>query len=167
MKRLASHPLSTKMMTSFCITFASDTIGQSIGGLPYSALRAMKFALYNSCFTTSINHVWFDYLDRVVLPENPKSVESVVSKTFLDQFVASPPLVGLFLCFIKFAEGRPDQALAFLAERYFSTLLNVWKVGIPLAVSMFTIIPPELRILASNIVGFSFSIFLSVTCVNN
>jgi hypothetical protein len=107
-----------------------------------------------------------EYLERAVVPNDPKSAKSVVSKTLLDTFVATPPLVGMFLCFVKFAEGRPQEAVEFLVERYAKTLLNVWKVGIPLTVTMFAVIPPNLRILAGNVVGFLFGVFMSVTCVN-
>jgi hypothetical protein len=166
MKRLAARPLTTKMLTSFCMTTASDIVGQAIGGLPYNVFRTVNFALYSSCFTTCINHAWLEYLDSVIMPDNPKSVKSVVSKTLLDTFVATPLLVSLYLCFVKFAEGRPDEAAVFLVERYANTLMNVWKIGIPLTVTMFAAIPPNLRIPIGSVVGFLFSIFMSVTCVN-
>ena len=166
MKRLAARPLTTKMATSFCMTAASDIVGQAIGGLPYSVIRTINFALYSSCFSTCINHAWLEYLERVVMPDNPKSAKSIVSKTLLDTFLATPPLIGMYLCFIKFAEGRPEEAIAFLAEKYTKTLLNVWKIGIPVTVTMFAAIPKDLRIPLGSVVGFLFSVFLSVTCVN-
>jgi hypothetical protein len=107
-----------------------------------------------------------EYLERVVMPDNPTSVKSIVSKTLLDTFLATPPLIGMYLCFIKFAEGRPEEAIAFLAEKYMKTLLNVWKIGIPVTVTMFAAIPKDLRIPLGSVVGFLFSVFLSVTCVN-
>jgi hypothetical protein len=166
MKRLAVRPLTTKMFTSFCTTVASDVVGQAIGGLPYDIVRTANFALYSSCFATCVNHAWLDFLERTVMPEDPKSTKSVVSKTLLDTFVATPPLVGMYLCFVKFAEGRPHEAAAFLAERYAGTLLNVWKIGLPLAATMFAVIPPVLRIPVGSVFGFFFSVFLTVTCVN-
>lgn len=169
LRSLEARPLLTKSLTSFGMTYLSDTVAQLLGGaagafgwgkfgyaaalcvhskqsfvLPvsiavgwcsshsmaprcttagYSIWRCVRLALYAASVGAVTGHYWHRWLDATCCPERPQSWRAVGGKLALDQLLFAPVMTGVWLAFIKAAEGAPHLAAPFVAEKLLGTLL--------------------------------------------
>eukprot|EP00887_Chlorella_sp_A99_P007818 scaffold20.g7818.t1 len=133
----------TKAATSFACTLLGDSIAQAVGGMPYSALRAVKLAGWAATVGSTSGHAWHRWLEATVIPERPRSAAAVGIKLLLDQVCLTPVMTALYFVFLKAVlEGSPHLVIPFIQDKL------------------------DLRILFGSALGLAWGVFLSCSCVN-
>lgn len=168
LKSLEHKPLLTKAFTNFFLTVVSDSVAQLIGGIiGYSLFRCVRLGLYAATIGAVSGHYWHKWLDCSCFPREPTAWKTVGSKIALDQMIFTPLMTGLFFAFLKAVEGQPHMILPFISEKLGSTLLVGYTVWPAVNIITFRYIPQDLRILFGSAIGLFWSIYLSLSCVNN
>lgn len=167
---LVQRPVFTKSLV--CL------VGFAIGDLAAQTLTAPKtgqrgvdwkrtanMAAFGFCFQGPVGHVWYNMLDRTILPTNPASPLAVVSKVAADQLLMAP--IGM-VCFYAwstiFTHGL--AALGTVWPRRVRETLPVatraaWTFW-PLAHTInFRFIPTEQRMLYINLVAIGWNAIFS------
>jgi len=75
-------------------------------------------------FLGPLSYHWYKYLDKV-LPK--KTIDSILKKILLDQFVGAPVFIFLFLMIVAFLEGKDFKQSfnEFLIKFPFIYLVNI------------------------------------------
>ncbi|KAI3437713.1 hypothetical protein D9Q98_000161 [Chlorella vulgaris] len=167
MEALDQRPLLTKAATSFVCVCVGDSLAQAIGTAPFSASRILGIATYSCTVGAATGHYWHRWLETHVSPDNPTSDSAVGTKILLDQAVLTPVMTAVFFAALKLMEGRPDAILPFMQDKYVQTLLAGYAIWVPWNYASFKFIPQDLRILAGNVVGIGWGMYVSVSCINN
>lgn len=80
----------------------------------------------------------------------------------LERFTYAPFFTAVSLFFLSLFEGRqPEEALGNLKRLYLNILLTNWKyLTLPVFIN-FNFVPPMLRVLVANLIGFFWIIYLA------
>ncbi|KAH9086862.1 hypothetical protein Ae201684P_000280 [Aphanomyces euteiches] len=94
LKLLETHPLTTKAITSAGIAGTGDFICQTaFESKPFDVRRFVTFTTLGGVFIAPTLHVWYGFLNRVVVGTTTKAV---ATRLVLDQFVFSPTFLATF-----------------------------------------------------------------------
>ena len=119
-----------------------------------------------------MSHFWYKNLDGIVQATRSKNysqqssaMTSIVETLFrlcLDQLLFSPLLNTVFYSLMTlWNEKSLRNAPNVVRTNLLPTMLRSWRVW-PLAqVVNLSVVPPELRVLFANMIGFGWSIYLS------
>eukprot|EP01027_Heterolobosea_sp_BB2_P010923 GEZU01015953.1.p1 GENE.GEZU01015953.1~~GEZU01015953.1.p1 ORF type:complete len:130 (-),score=37.44 GEZU01015953.1:89-478(-) len=114
-----------------------------------------------------IIHFWYQLLDRLFKNANPNSKWVPMLKLLLDQLLFAPAINIFFFSVMSVLDGKPEEAPLRIQEKLWPTLTTSWKIW-PIAQYInFNYIPPELRVLFGNCVGFFWSVYLAMITSNN
>jgi protein Mpv17 len=161
---LTANPLKVKTLTSFFGFTLGDLIAQSpdmLSGKPWDYMRTARFSAFGLCIHGPIGHYWYQFLDRTVMTNAPKSGIAVATKTAIDQLLWAPIFTSIFFSFMKTVEGHPDQVVDEVKTKLWPTMKVNWGVW-PLAhLINFRFVPSSQRILYINSVQIGYNTFLS------
>jgi hypothetical protein len=184
MRCLNSAPVPTKSVTFFFISALGDLLSQTIqargvaGGLSLNWHRLRVYAVLGAVYVAPVIHVWFGYLERLKSPGGPLASlpgwKAVAAMTFIDQTVgATIVLSSIYVVFelldtaMKMQPFSVPAAFASgvtkLQREFKPTMLMNWRIW-PLANAInFGLVPPQLRVLFSNIISVAWNAFLSAS----
>lgn len=185
---LETKPISTKAITSGCISFTADVLCQRIDqenhvskndkiSFQWDKLRTFKFSLLGLCFIGPTLHFWYTNLFRMLPGTN---LGRVIQRLALDQFLFSPTFIctimSLVLVLDRSCDGLlnkelPNESLLKtienkLRQEYATTVQTSWLVWLPASFINFKFIRVELQTLFSNCVGLLWNIYLSKVAHN-
>lgn len=158
--QLYTNPLRTKSVTSAIIYVLGNYTSQRISGSKVTELNSLiSFGAYGLLFGGSIPHYFFQCLEWLV----PGSSALATVKQLLIQRLIFTPLYQLFTLYtISRFEGRTHrQAIQQLIPIYVPVLIANWKWLTALSIINLTVVPPVLRVVFMNLVGFVWSIYLA------
>eukprot|EP01133_Synstelium_polycarpum_P010597 gene10597-12331_t len=160
MKRLKYSPISTKALTSATLSFTSNIIAQGvIERRKIDWPRVIKFTIWG-LLSSPLVHYWHIILDRMF--RNIKDQYQVWGKLIADQLIFAPFINIAFYTVLALLDRKPGSILIKLYFDLMPTLKASWKVW-PLAQFInFSFVPSHLRVLFGNLVGFLWSIYLTV-----
>lgn len=167
---LAMHPMTTKLATGAMGTFLGDLLAQVMQyrtgdmktGFSYEPVRCLRLLFFNVVVATPWCIFWYGLLDKLVLP-GQEGVHVMVAKMGVDQFIAAPFFITVFLAASKVLEGKANEAIPFAKNTIKPTLIANWKLW-PLAMLFnFGVVPPDMRILFVNVVALVWTVYLSLT----
>ncbi|GAM25535.1 hypothetical protein SAMD00019534_087100 [Acytostelium subglobosum LB1] len=160
MKRLRTNPISTKALTSATLSFTSNVLAQRvIEGKKIDWSRVIKFTIWG-LLASPVGHFWHIFLERLF--RNVKEKYQAIGKLVVDQLIFAPFINILFYTVLSLLDGKPGAILIKLYFDLIPTLMASWKVW-PLAQFInFKFVPPHLRVLFGNLVGFAWSIYLTI-----
>lgn len=150
-------------LLSFLTAIYLDEISTGAG---FDALRFARMSAYGVMIDGPVGHFFYQFLDRKIFPEDPKSTQAVLAKTAIDQCIWAPLMTCVFLAFLTTLEGRPDVSviMSVIQAKLVPIMLANFTVW-PLAhLVNFRFVPPEQRILFNNIVAIGWTTYLSFTC---
>jgi hypothetical protein len=162
-KKLDSHPLLTKGITSGIISGTGDVICQFLsnpdggGGLDF--LRTGRFFLMGAFWVAPVTHLWYGALSTRLLP-GKRTVWKVGQRLAVDQFAFSPIFLPSFMGILWTLEGRtniPNQLVEVLPE----LLVASWSLWIPAMSINFGFVPLKYQVLFGNVAALMWTVYLS------
>eukprot|EP00200_Dunaliella_tertiolecta_P008705 CAMPEP_0202374400 /NCGR_PEP_ID=MMETSP1127-20130417/5236_1 /ASSEMBLY_ACC=CAM_ASM_000462 /TAXON_ID=3047 /ORGANISM="Dunaliella tertiolecta, Strain CCMP1320" /LENGTH=352 /DNA_ID=CAMNT_0048971543 /DNA_START=240 /DNA_END=1298 /DNA_ORIENTATION=+ len=135
--------------------------GGLLPGFKYDPARAARFLLFSVLLATPVAHQWFNFLDKVILPDAPTSPLAVVLKMMSDQFLMTPFMTSVFFAVMTTLEGHPDRALTTVKDKIKPTLKANYLLWPAAHLVNFGLVPLDLRILYINIVAIGWTVYLS------
>lgn len=94
----------------------------------YDWARTFRLALFNGGFMAPLGHHYYGALDRKVFPLMPTSPKAVASKVAIDQLLFAPVCTVFFYAYKCFMEGRSDDLIPELKQKWAPTLLAGYKL---------------------------------------
>jgi protein Mpv17 len=175
---LHEHPLFTKAIMAAAIFFVSDTASQYItrkdkNSFDWSLSRALSGSTFGIVATVGL-HYWWGLLEAVVkkqLPLSTHRLANTATKVLLDQSIKAPLYIYTYFVLTKFLNEQMDgtsdwqkswrDANANAVEILPSTMLQHWKVWIPVHSFNFYFVPLHHRVLVQNSILVFWSGYLS------
>ena len=106
-------------------------------------------------------HFWYEMLDRVVMPTQPKATTAILAKMIADQVIWSPLNTCIFYASLAMMEGHGGDVGSILHDKLLPTVLAGYCLW-PLAhIVNFKFVPARNRLLYINVVNLFWSIFLA------
>ena len=160
--KLASHPLKTKMCTSFSLMTAGDVLAQELdpdGPETWDYKRTLTMSGIGLCMHAPWFHFWYKWLDRRFAG---KSAKTVLTKLPLDLCFAGPVYVSGVLCVSELARSG-DQATCYPFCRHVFPTAYSAGVGIHAVFQTvnFRFVPSRQRILYDNATSLMWKTMLS------
>ena len=166
-KRLETHPLLTKGVTSGLIAGAGDFLCQMIvqqndastATIRWDHFRTGRFAFLGAALVAPACHYWYAALASWFTA--PTTI-ALVQRVALDQFVFTPGiLVSWLTCLWALEhEGRPPK-LSTLTESVPGLLVSNWMLWIPAQSINFRFTPVPYQVLGSNVISLVWNTYLS------
>lgn len=166
-KRLETHPLTTKGVTSGLISATGDVICQYLTSPdePWDLTRTAHFLFMGTFWVAPITHVWYDALSTRIIP-GARSRTKVFQRLMLDQFGMAPLFVPSFMAGLWILEGR-DKIWEPLLEVAPEVIQANWALWIPAQVVNFSLIPLNYQVLFSNVVALVWTVYFSWANANS
>lgn len=163
-KRLETHPLLTKGITSGIIAGSGDAICQwivasSSDDISWDWVRTSRFVVLGAVWVAPITHYWYDALSHVFLP-GIRTRAKVLQRLTLDQFGFAPIFCSSFLAGLWVLEGRTEiwEPLQLVIP---GVIQANWALWIPAQIVNFGIIPLKYQVLFGNVVALVWNVYLS------
>ncbi|KAF2904138.1 hypothetical protein ILUMI_02027 [Ignelater luminosus] len=158
--QLFNHPIRTKAISCCVIATAGNLVSQYISGckeLSHNSLVA--YGVYGLIFGGTLPHYFYGWLERTV-PEDASF--NVIKKLVLERLVYSPLYIAFTLYVIARLEGKDHKtAIRQLEALYWSVLTSSWKYLTLIQFINLQFVPPMLRVLIVNLVGFFWTIYVA------
>lgn len=162
------HPILTKALTSGIIAWSGDAVCQLLierntNEHQYDAWRSVRFGFLGMALVGPVCHHWYGFLARIIPSQE---AQGVAKRVFLDQFVFAPVFLNGFCTALWLLEGRRfNYSIAVYLEQIMETLpaviLTNWTLWIPSMALNFRYVPVQYQVLASNVIGMVWNVYLS------
>uniref|UniRef100_A0A2M4AMJ7 Putative conserved plasma membrane protein n=1 Tax=Anopheles triannulatus TaxID=58253 RepID=A0A2M4AMJ7_9DIPT len=159
LEQLFEHPLRTKAITSCVIASSANLASQKLtGAKQLNTDSVLAYGLFGLIFTGPLSHFFYGWLDRVTNDARFKKLLMLLG----ERLFFAPTITALSLYFIsRFEYKSHDEAIINLVTLFRSVLRGNWKfLTLPVFIN-FNYVPPMLRVLFANIIGFCWILFLS------
>lgn len=176
LKILEAKPMQTKIGTSMAAAFLGDTIAQSLSTRKDETFkpdfaRTARLCIFNGGMGL-FGHFYFAALDSGVkigaaarattgALTSPAHIFTSISKTFIDQGIFAPIATMMFYLFKVSTEGRPSEFVDEIRVKYVNTLIAGWKLWPAAHMVNFLFIPPQHRVLYTNVISVAGTYVLS------
>lgn len=172
------HPIFTKAVMAAAIFFVSDSASQYIqsrhkDSFDWSFSRALSGSSFGIVATVGV-HYWWGLLEAVVkkrLPLKTHRLANTACKVILDQSIKAPLYIYTYFVLTKFLNEQMDGAQDWqaswteanrnAAEMLLPTMLQHWRVWIPVHSFNFYFVPLHHRVLVQNSILVFWSGYLS------
>ncbi|XP_055624354.1 PXMP2/4 family protein 3 [Toxorhynchites rutilus septentrionalis] len=158
-EQLFNHPVRTKAVTSCVIATSANFCSQKIGGCKkVNTDTLVAYGLFGLIFTGPLSHIFYQWLERITQDNRFKQLLMLLG----ERAIFAPAITALSLYFITRFEGKShEDGVSNLNDLYKMILTNNWKyLTLPVFIN-FKFVPPMLRVLVANIIGFCWIVFLS------
>lgn len=119
----------------------------------------LSYSAFGLIFGGSVPHYFYKLIEAIV----PEDFEyKRLAEFILERLTFAPVFTALSLYFLSLFEGKsPEEALFTLKKLYLPVLLTNWKyLSLPVFIN-FNFVPPMLRVLFANLIGFFWIIYLA------
>lgn len=177
MAALAVHPLETKLATAAALAVAGDAIAQRRDkDAPYDTSRAASFVLFDTAYRGGFQHAAFpwiiehcrgDTLASLVPPgaeplADPSLLAAVECTAFNQLLVVPIVYYPLFFGITGAVQGLSASESVQRAKGSFVDLtLRNWKFWIPAQLAQFALLPEELQVPYTCVMGLVWNVILS------
>ncbi|XP_055534706.1 PXMP2/4 family protein 3 [Wyeomyia smithii] len=158
-EQLFDHPVRTKAITSCVIATSANYCSQKIAGAKKANSNTLvAYGLFGLIFTGPLSHYFYKWLERVTEDRRFKQLLMLLG----ERAIFAPAITALSLYFITRFEGKShEDGCNNMNDLYKLILVNNWKyLTLPVLIN-FKFVPPMLRVLVANIIGFCWIVFLS------
>ncbi|EAT41845.1 AAEL006538-PB [Aedes aegypti] len=158
-EQLFNHPVRTKAITSCVIASSANYCSQKIAGTKkVNTDTLVAYGLFGLIFTGPLSHLFYQWLERITNDRRFKQLMMLLG----ERAIFAPAITALSLYFITRFEGKShEDGVSNLNDLYKLILVNNWKyLTMPVLIN-FRFVPPMLRVLVANIIGFCWIVFLS------
>ncbi|RZF35493.1 hypothetical protein LSTR_LSTR010184 [Laodelphax striatellus] len=157
---LYTNPIRTKAFTSCTITLLGNYVSQKIQkSRSFDQDVFIAFGLYGLIFGGTIPHFFFNFLEKSV----PGDSRIGALKQFLIERLIYAPLYQAFSLYAlaRFEGKTHEDAVSNMSKLYLPVLKANWYYLSLFQYINFRMVPPMLKVLYVNLIGFFWSIFLS------
>ncbi|XP_046491379.1 PXMP2/4 family protein 3 [Neodiprion pinetum] len=152
---LYSTPLKTKALTSCCIATLGSYVSQKLSRakhLNHDSLIA--FALFGFIFGGPVPHYFYQHIHKLT--------KHSLGILLIERILYTPCFQVLSLYMLARFEGKTHEtSYAQLEKLYWPVLAANWKYLTLFQFINITFVPPMLRVLVVNLIGFFWSIYLA------
>ncbi|XP_020706588.1 PXMP2/4 family protein 3 [Athalia rosae] len=154
-QNLYTNPLKTKALTSCCIATLGNFVSQKLRGVKYLNQDSLvAFALFGIIFGGSVPHYFYQHVHKIT--KHPLGI------LLIERLVYTPLYQVLSLYMLARFEGKSHEAsYAQLEKLYQPVLLANLKYLTLFQFINIKFVPPMLRVLVVNLIGFFWSIYLA------
>ncbi|XP_067011073.1 peroxisomal membrane protein 2 [Anabrus simplex] len=160
MEQLHYHPIRTKSISSCVIALSGNVVSQYMSGakvLNQDSLIA--FGLFGLIFGGTVPHFFYQLLDRVLTEETSNLY---MKQLLIERLIYTPLFQALALYMLARLEGRSQkESKQQLLRLYWPVLKANWIWLTVLQYLNLRVVPPMLRVLVVNLIGFFWCIFLA------
>ncbi|KAH9955326.1 hypothetical protein BGW80DRAFT_1395212 [Lactifluus volemus] len=161
-KLLLKRPLATQCVTSAVLFASSDIIAQQAiesKGKEHDFSRTARLTFFGGCLFGPPASKWFAFLNRLRFATPTKAV---IYRTWLDQTIMAPVVVGWFFTSMSLMEGKGSSGVVdSLKTTYAPTLMRAWMVFTPSQIINFMLVPPQFRFVFIGVVNLIWNTYLS------
>ena len=105
--------------------------------------------------------MWYQFLDKVVMPDNSSSTNAIVTKMVLDQAIWAPLNTALFYAYLAMANNHLSSLPDTLQAKLLPTILAGYALWPVAHLINFKYIPSNQRLLYINVVNLFWTVYLS------
>lgn len=106
-----------------------------------------------------ICHNWYNFLDKIIVG---RSLDMVMKKLMLDQFICSPVIIMSFFATVAIFEDNPLESFNEEVKDKFWTLYKAeWVVWPPAQIINFYFLPTKYRVLYDNTISLCYDVYTS------
>ncbi|CAH0555646.1 unnamed protein product [Brassicogethes aeneus] len=158
--QLFEHPIRTKAISCCVIATAGNYASQQIAGVKQLNVQSLlAYAAFGLLFGGTIPHYFYLGLEKLV-PEEAAFV--VIKKLFMERLIYSPLYQAFTLYTLARLEGKDhNTALKQLQGLYWTVLTSSWKYLTIIQLLNLSVVPPMLRVLVVNLIGFFWTIYVA------
>jgi len=161
-KLLLKRPLATQCATSAVLFATGDVIAQQAIERKRSRhdfARTARLSFFGGCLFGPPISKWIAFLSRLRFATPTRAV---IYRTWLDQTLMAPFVVGWFFTSMSLMEGKGTSGVAdSLSTKYAPTLMRGWLVFTPAQIVNFAVVPPQLRFVFVSAVSLVWNTYLS------
>lgn len=171
-RKLDSHPLMTKCISSGLVSGVGDVLGQYIqyrkaldrndtNKWNWDYARTSRFVILGFALVAPVCHVWYGSLMERIPGFSPRQI---AKRVVLDQFCFAPLFLPTWLLNLWMLEGKSaDYVMEEMPKKVPPTVVANWMLWIPAQTINLGMVPVKYQVLFSNIVAVAWSTFLSLT----
>jgi len=158
--QLYEHPIRTKAISCCLVALAGNYASQTIAGAKVLNLQSLAaYGAFGLLFGGSLPHYFYTFLDRAVPDE---ASFAIVKRLILERLIYSPLYQAFSLYMLARLEGKSHEtAVQQLKGLYWTVLTSSWKYLTVLQLLNFSVVPPMLRVLVVNLIGFFWIIYIA------
>lgn len=168
---LIENPLITKGITAGAIAFVADVICQTVFSSDKDSdkktffdridwKRTFNFTVLNTVFMSTSAHYWYGFLSTKIVGD---TMIASAKRVAFDQLLFAPAIISTLFTGNMLLQGERDWNVIInkLKNDLPGTLLYNYSVWVPAQLINFRFVPPQLRVLWANFIGFFWNIYLS------
>ncbi|KAI8434564.1 hypothetical protein MSG28_003110 [Choristoneura fumiferana] len=160
LQNLYLNPIRTKAITSCVVGSAASVASQVVAGDSVRLDPVLAFGLYGLLFGGTIPHFFYDLVERL-FPEEVVAFP-LVKKLLFERLIFAPLMQAFSLYTLARFEGKNHSAATKQLYALYSTVLEAnWKWMTLFQIINLAFVPPMLRVLFMNLVGFCWAMFLA------
>lgn len=165
---LVVNPLITKGITAGVIALAADVICQTcfpeneenkkkpvLDRIDWN--RTFNFTLINTFFMSSTAHYWYGMLSTRIVGD---TMLAAAKRVAFDQLLFAPAIISALFAMNMMMKGETG-ILEKIRNDLPKTLVYNYSLWVPAQLINFRFVPPPLRVLWANFIGFFWNIYLS------
>ncbi|KAB0795609.1 hypothetical protein PPYR_12448 [Photinus pyralis] len=159
-EQLYYHPVKTKAISCCIVAAAGNLASQYISGSKSLAQDSLlAYGIYGLLFGGTIPHYFYGFLERAIPEQVPMAV---LKKLLVERLIFSPIYHAFTLYMIARLEGKTHaQATQQVEHLYWPVLSSSWKYLSIIQFLNFQFVPPLLRVLIVNLIGFFWTIYIA------
>ncbi|XP_029680796.1 peroxisomal membrane protein 2 [Formica exsecta] len=154
LQRLYVSPLKTKAITSCIIAALGNIVSQKLSGRQLNEDSVLTFALFGLFFGGPVPHYFYTFV--------PLLVKHPLGILLIERLLYTPCYLALTLYMLSIFEGNSHRAAIIQMQKlYLPTLRDNLKYLTLFQYINIKYVPPMLRVLMVNLVGFAWIIYLA------
>lgn len=164
-RKLETHPLTTKCITSGFISGMGDMACQYIyhkhdqDNFSPDWLRTGRFSLLGFGLIAPVVHKWYGFLMKKIPGQD---IQPVLKRLFCDQILFAPLFIPAFMTSLMLLEGKDMDTIPVVLQRDLpDVVLSNWSLWIPAMFVNFRFVPVQWQVLYSNCIGLGWNVYLS------
>lgn len=160
LQNLYMNPIRTKSITCCIVGTAGSIASQVVAGESLRLDPILAFGAYGLLFGGTIPHYFYELVERL-FPEDVVAFP-LVKKLLIERLIYAPIIQAFSLYTLARFEGKNHKAaMKQLSALYMPVLEANWKWLTLFQIINLAFIPPILRVLFMNLVGFGWAMFLA------
>lgn len=160
LQQLYLNPIRTKSITACIIATLGNYTAQKFAGVKVINQDTLcAFGIYGLLFGGTIPHYFYEILSRII---NEESKFAPFQQLLIERFIFMPIYSFFSLYMISRLEGKTHkESMSHVARVYFPIVEANVKYLTVLNYLNLNFVPPMLRVLVANLIGFFWVVYLA------